>query len=286
MVTGAMAVNWRDLPDQRRGHVRFVVHGFNVDRKRGWRSGGALAQELHGPPDLSPQINLSQPDMIIPILWPGDGFILWSYFTAFGQSNDTATKFATFLLDPDFDAQEVSFLSHSLGARVVLKTIDRTLEQAKAPLKFRFRQALLTAAAVDDTALDAREFKHVSSPEGPDDIVVLSSLKDDVLAKAFTLGDLVEGALWDNYQGSGRALGRFGPAFTAQSAAKSKTRWYAYSSRAGQGHDGYMPQPWEPPATPAALPGWTNNVVKTTTAYRDLMSGVPVSVDPEWLTKM
>ena len=63
-------------------------------------------------------------DLVIPVLWPGDGFIGWSYLTATQHSKATGARFATFLASAAFTAAEVSFISHSLGARVVLETVS------------------------------------------------------------------------------------------------------------------------------------------------------------------
>ena len=286
-LTSAEPVDWAALRNVPHSHVCFVVHGFNVDRKRGSRSGGTIAQELDGPvTDLKPSVELSNADLVIPVLWPGDGFIAWSYFTAFTHAQEAGAKFAQFLLDPGFDADQVSFISHSLGARVVLQTIEQTLVLARRPLKFRFQKAILTAAAVDNDALDSGEFPNIASADGPTDIVVVSSMKDSILRTFFTIGDDVEGAMWDNYGGTGQALGRYGPALSPGSPVRAKTRWYDFQGRSNQGHDGYMPAPWEyPVGDKVPLAGWTCNIIRTWQFCHDMLEDRPSSVDPDWLAE-
>jgi hypothetical protein len=285
-LTTAVPIDWSDLDKVDHSHVCFVVHGFNVDRKRGARSGAAISQELGPLGSLNPSLKLTDADLIIPVLWPGDGFIGWSYFTAFSQAHKTGEAFAKFLLNPGFDADEVSFISHSLGARVVLRSIDQTLARAKGRPKFRFNKTILAAAAVDTDALDSDEFPHISSQDGPSEIVVLSSMKDSVLRTFFTIGDEIEGAMWDNYDGTGRALGRYGPELSPGSRVRDKTRWYDFQGKANQGHDGYMPDHDRYPVEGnVAVSGWSTNIIKTWTFCGDMLDNQPSSVGMDWLSQ-
>ena len=240
-VSGANWVPWDKVPDLfRNKRVCFVVHGFNVDRDRGVRGGGPVSQECEGLGSLG--LAISSLDMVVTVLWPGDGFLGWSWFTAYDHSKTTGARFAAFLVSSAFTASEVSFVSHSLGARVVLETVAQTV-----PLhpRFAFGAAVLAAAAVDDNALDDPEYAVAAAALRR--IVILSSRMDEVLKVFFTLGSIAEQALWSSYDGDARALGRYGPAFTAGSPAPPKTEWYEIQPQIGQDHGDYLPAPWLAP---------------------------------------
>ena len=83
-------------------------------------------------------------------------------------------------LDANFqDAASISFASHSLGARVVLATI----ENAAAG---RCGSLTLMAGAIDDDCLN-KEFAAAAAKVGT--ISVLASKKDTVLSHLFPLGN-------------------------------------------------------------------------------------------------
>jgi hypothetical protein len=98
-------------------------------------------------------------------------------------------------------AASISFASHSLGARVVLSTISH--------LSLPVRRLLLMAPAIDDNCL-ATEFQTTAANVGA--ISVLSSMKDEVLAAAFPLGNLFAGIIAEGHPWWRAALGHCGPA--------------------------------------------------------------------------
>jgi len=249
-LSGANWVPWSDVPDVFRGkRVCFLVHGFNANVDHGVKGGGPAAQEYESLGALG--LGMTGADIVVTVLWPGDGFILWSYFTAFDHCKTTGKCFADFLNNRAFTGSEVSFISHSLGARVVLETVAQS-----AGTRVRFDTAVLTAAAVDDNALDDREL--AAGTAGLRRIVVLSSREDKVLQVAFVAGDLggrvIEAAMWRDYDGDTRALGRYGPVFKAGSPAPAKTEWYALQNATGQDHGDYLPAGWDPAQAPS---GWS-----------------------------
>ena len=248
-LAGADWVPWADVANIFRGkRVCFVIHGFNVNTGAGVRSCGPMAQEFAGLGKLA--MTVAAADVVVPVLWPGDGLIGWSWFNAFHTSETTGARFADFLLSSAVQAAEVSFVSHSLGARVVLETVAHTV--ARRP-DFPFDTAVLTAAAVDDNALDSPDF--AAATKALRRIVILSSMKDDVLKNLFTIGAAVEGALWWNYKTTTRALGRFGPAFKAGSPGPVKTEWYEIKPGIDQDHGDYLPDGAK--ALPPLPNGWS-----------------------------
>jgi hypothetical protein len=269
-LTGASWVPWDQVAGVFHGkRVCFVVHGFNVDAGHGIKSGGPAAQEFEALGQLG--LAMTAADIVVTVLWPGDGLIGWSWFTAFGHAETTGARFADFLTSSAVGAAEVSFISHSLGARVVLETITQTDARN---LGVVFDTAILTAAAVDDTALDA----YPTAAAALRRIVVISSTQDHILKLFFTLGDLAESVLWSSYDGDSRALGRFGPKFKTGSSAPAKTEWYEIRPAIGQDHGDYLPA-----GGTAPLPGgWTDKRRKVSEWCRDLFDQRPP--EPELTT--
>jgi hypothetical protein len=249
-LTGGEWVPWDQVSGVFAGkRVCFVVHGFNVPLVAGVRSLGppaAAFEALAGPPLAMPGA-----DLVVPVVWPGDGFILWSYFTAFAHAATVGARFSDFLRSSAFSAASVSFISHSLGARVVLETVRQTLAASGGAPRVPFETAVLMAAAVDDDALDTPAFAPVAGPGGLRRIVVLSSMTDTVLSGDFPLGDVVDGVLFAGYAADARAMGRFGPAFQDGAPAAAKTEWYAIAGQ--QDHGDYLPAGGAPPTQ-----GWTD----------------------------
>jgi hypothetical protein len=165
-------------------------------------------------------------------------------------------RFAEFLTSSAQTASVVSFVSHSLGARVVMETVAQANAPGRSPPVFDM--AIMAAAATNDDVLD--DPTYAAGVRALRRIVVISSWKDSVLAKAFPLGNEVEAALWTNDKGSTRALGRYGPkALKTDSPAKGKVAWYDVDPGLGCGHDGYLPSPWGFPAPNLTVNGWNAN---------------------------
>jgi hypothetical protein len=149
----------RWLPDAERREllsgreVWFVTHGFNVNRDNGFKSLGAAAQELRG---LGVDYSAPAADvLVIPVLWPGDWIIpVVTYPWELHDARKTGEMFADFLLDGWCDIARASFISHSLGARVVLETVQRTVSRAGPSARPDFDAAVLMAPAADDTVFD------------------------------------------------------------------------------------------------------------------------------------
>jgi hypothetical protein len=276
-LTGADWVPWDQSPQVFRGkRVCFVVHGFNVNVDHGVKGGGPTAQEFEDLGTLA--MRMTDADLVIPVLWPGDGFIVTSWFKAIDHVNSAGARFAEFLVSSAFQASEVSFLTHSLGARLMLEAVRHTL--GKRPT-YPFDTAVMMAAAVADNTLDNK--RYADAVRGLRRIVVLSSTKDTVLSGVFVAGDIIENALWWDYGGNGRALGRFGPAFKPDSPFPAKTEWYAIRPGMGQNHGDYLPNGWE--VKPGAPNGWAPKQVAVGRFVEDLVDihDFPDAAD-DWAT--
>jgi hypothetical protein len=247
ILQGGNWVAWGDVANVFRGkRVCFVLHGFNVPLDSGIRTCGPAAQSYEALGDYV--CKMTGADLAVPVLWPGDGFILWSYFTANAHAVAIGTNFATFLASAACTALEVSFISHSLGARLVLETVTRSLAPERQPSQAAFGTAIFMAPAVDSNALDY-PFAAATGPGGLKRIVVLSSPTDSVLSGVFPFGDAVEQALWLDFKGTGKAMGLVGPVFADKSTARPITEWYEIGG--GQDHGDYLPDGdanpvWEP----------------------------------------
>ena len=235
------AVQWKN--------VLIGTHGFNVDRADGIASlsnWGSLLQ-------------FSTQDVFIGLLWPGDS--AWAHGLDYGVEPQLADH-AGALLGPFLDvllanAASVSFASHSLGARVILGTVEN--------MKRDPRKLIVMAGAIDDDCLTT-EFEAVAQRAG--EISLLASQKDDVLAMVFPLGNFIAGIVDQGHPWWHGALGREGPAVPRPANFMGP---YEIPSNWGYGHHHYLldeplstvpiPAPIDVPADGSPLPtggadGW------------------------------
>lgn len=183
-----------DLKDYIRGqHVLIATHGFNVDRAAGiaclsnWES----------------LLQLPLSSAFVGLLWPGDS--VWAHGLDYPDEPKVANG-AGALLAPFIDANfsgaaSVSFASHSLGARVILETINDMSTQV--------RRVTIMAGAIDDNCL-ITEFSDAAAKIGT--ISVLASKKDEVLSMLFPLGNFFAGIIAEGHPWWRAALGHTGPA--------------------------------------------------------------------------
>ena len=180
-------------------HVTIAVHGFNVSRAAGRQSLGDFAAALTQQAPLGP---------IVAVLWPGDSNLgalsFLSYPTEGNDADDTAAALAAWLgrvLRPD---TTLSFVSHSLGARVVFGTIN-----ALDRKRFGIREVCVMAPAIDDWSVsDPGTYR--TATECVNRVSVLGSRQDNVLKWAYPAGDFVESLLFFWKDAPGGALGRHG----------------------------------------------------------------------------
>lgn len=180
----AAAVQGRD--------VLVGTHGFNVNRANG------IAELVKWESLLS----LDPNGLFVGLLWPGDS--RWLPIIDYPVEGEVAIHSGQ-LLGPFLNqwfagANSISFASHSLGARTVLETI----RGLTLPVRFL---ALMAGAIEDDCLVD--EYRDVGKKVTK--ISILASLKDEVLALAFPIGNLAEAILTPTHPLWHSAIGRSGP---------------------------------------------------------------------------
>jgi Alpha/beta hydrolase of unknown function (DUF900) len=180
------------LSDIRGQDVLIGVHGFNVSRPDGVAHLSNWESLLHIGPS----------GVFVGVVWPGDS--IWLQGLDYPEepriANEAGQLIGPFLDEKFAGAASISFVSHSLGARVVLSTI--------AHMQRQVRRVTLMAGAIDDNCLTA-EFREI--PKQIDEISVLASRKDNVLSRLFPMGNLVGGIIAAGHPWWHEALGRGGP---------------------------------------------------------------------------
>ncbi len=174
-------------------HVLIATHGFNVNR-------------AHGIASLSnweSLLELPQASAFVGLLWPGDS--IWAHGLDYPDEPrvaDQAGELVAPFIDANFQsAASISFSSHSLGARVVLKTI--------ATMRLPVRRLTLMAGAIDDDCLSG-EFSAAAA--NVERVSILASRKDTVLSQLFPIGNFFAGILDVGHPWWKAAIGHCGPA--------------------------------------------------------------------------
>jgi pimeloyl-ACP methyl ester carboxylesterase len=186
-----------DLDELRKaGDVVFLVHGYNVSRNSGVTS-------------LSDFYNASaslQAKTVVIVLWPGDakaGFA--SYPFEGSDADDTAKELNRFIRHTWKTEISLTFISHSLGARVVMEAANRLRGSGHT-----ITRICLMAPAIDDTSLASPE-KYREAVNRIDRSIVLASNEDKVLRYAYPVGDLLQSFFFFWKDTAGCALGLKGP---------------------------------------------------------------------------
>jgi hypothetical protein len=176
--------------------LAFLIHGFNVNRA----SGVDVLRRLAG------QLPAATAMGYVGVLWPGDHWVRAISYSFEGRDADDSalelTKYITMVIP---QGTQLSFVSHSLGARVVMETIKK-LNRSHYPV----RQVCLTAAAIDDFSL-ARPRDYSAAVAKSDRVAVLASQKDLVLKLAYPAGDALQAFIFFRRDRVGLALGSHGP---------------------------------------------------------------------------
>jgi hypothetical protein len=150
----------------------FAVHGFNVSYSAG----------VHALARLEAALNLGPPFVFVGVLWPGDYWVpVVNYPTEAGDAVRCGRLLATFVNAKLRLAGAVSFVSHSLGARVVLEAV-KSLDRPA-------REVCLTAAAVDDDCLASSQYARARA--NAQRTSILASTEDLVLRLAYPVGDFL-----------------------------------------------------------------------------------------------
>ena len=211
-------------------NVLFATHGFNVSRESGACS---LTR-------LDTYLQLDDSNIFFGVLWPGDFWLPVVNYPFEGDvSMDSGRRLAAFCNRYLTNAQSLSFISHSLGVRLVLEAVKNLNRQA--------RSVCLTAAAINQDCLAT---EYAAAAQNAATISILASHKDMVLKLAFPIGDPIADFLHADHTLFERALGYAGPPVPATPPVKSP---WQIPDRAGYDHGDYLPSgdPNQPVTTPA-----------------------------------
>jgi len=219
--------------------VFFAVHGFNVNQQAGLDHLAFWMKNV----DIGDAVKIG-------ILWPGDAFIpiLVDYIVEGHEAIQSGKMLADFMNKSFSGALSLSFASHSLGARLVL--------QAISGLNRNVHRVLLMAGAIDNNCLTK---EYAGAAAKIEQISILASTRDAVLAAAYPLGNPLQGIIDTGHPYYHAALGREGPAPPYPSDLHLKAGWQI-PKELNYGHLDYLPgedlpdmfpQPCEiPPAAP------------------------------------
>ncbi len=253
----------KEFEDWVRGrNIVLATHGFNVDSADGqaeltqW---GALC-------------GLTSPWDFIGVLWPGDSRYL--PFVDYPVEGSTALNsgrlLAAFLNAHAAGAASVSLVSHSLGARTMLEAV--------AGLKRRVATLILMAGAIEDDCLTN---EYAQAMTNVDNVQVVASRSDWVLAAAFPIGNPVGELVMHGHPYFREALGRAGPHTVA--GLQARYQLWQIPDAWNYGHLDYlpgsvqgarMPPPLNAPGrqdpTPSGdgdwKPSWSAGVISTETS--------------------
>lgn len=239
--------------------ITFLVHGYNVSRPQGRESLLRLARALQ------PAVH----GALAGVLWPGDHWARAASYPFEGRdADDAGRRLAEFLARDVRRGAELSFVAHSLGARVAMEAI-RHLDPAAFPV----RQVCLLAAAIDDFSVAApRGYR--PAVEKADRVAVLASRKDRVLRLAYPAGDLLQAFLFFWREESGLALGYHGPRPRGAHAVPGRVRHEQIPDARESDHGDYLPGGAATPLKNA------HNQASAVHYVRETLAAVPQPVYP------
>jgi hypothetical protein len=251
---GDQAIDAAELVALVRGRdVLLGTHGFNVNRKNGIASLSSWETKL--------QLGSA---LFIGVLWPGDAKL--PIFIDYPFEGDEAIRSGKLLgsfLDKHLaDVASLSFVSHSLGARMVLETI------AQMGRSRVVRRLVLMAGAIEDNCLTS---EYRNSADKVERISVLASRGDWILEFAFPPGNLVRGIISRGHPYWSSALGREGPDPVRDNIAADwqiPDEWnYGHLDYLRQANSAPLPLPVNipvPPPPPVPVkPAWSAGFVST-----------------------
>jgi len=212
-------VPWAQIPSIVAGkNLLFATHGFNTSYQEGAYSLGVLDR----------YIALASPSLFIGMLWPGDSWLPVVDYPFEGDvALDCGGRLATFCNRWCVSAQNLSFLSHSLGARLVLEAVTHLDRKAQS--------VCLTAAAINRDCLTA---EYAAAAGNSEQISILASHEDYVLKVAFKVGDPIADLLHDDHTPFQAALGSDGPPPPAPPLVKYP---WQIPDKDDYGHGDYLP---------------------------------------------
>jgi len=193
-------------------YILFLIHGYNNEQNEVYDAYSIIEEKIA-------EHTGGAYDLVIGYSWPGgDKGIEW--WTSKSRANAVARRFRFLIESMSSKAKKIDVMTHSLGARVLLKA----LKQANGTRIIR--NYFCTAAAVDNEVLEKGEEFHLSVKKSKS-IFVFHSKEDGVLATAYRLGE------WDN------ALGLYGPEDKAYIESRTKTIFVANCKKVVKSHGSY-----------------------------------------------
>lgn len=226
--------------------ILFAIHGYN----------NSEAEAVCALTRLSNAVNLPPEAVFIGILWPGDSLV---GFVSYPFEKPTARlcgqHLAAFCNRELGEVASISFVSHSLGARVALETI-RHLDRDT-------RSACLMAAAIERDCLE-KEYADAFSKIGT--TYVLASRRDWVLQRAFPLGNIIGHLLDPTSNPLSRALGFEGP---SRATGKLRTPWQICDDWKYE-HGNYLPSTKHTDSFPPTEPNPIDEKYLTATKYEEV----------------
>ncbi len=241
--------------------IAFLIHGFNVNRPSGTDVLLRLARQLPSGSNMA----------YVGVLWPGDHWIRAASYSFEGNdADDSARELTKYIGAVIAKGSELFFVSHSLGARVVMETIKKL-----NPPDYRVRQVSLLAAAIDDFSL-ARPRDYLAAVSKTDRVAVLASREDRVLKLAYPVGDFLQAFIFFRRDTIGLALGSHGPKPNGNNNPVPVAVYHEQIPDArGSDHGHYFPKD---PATQS--PAATTNQISAVRFAADVLQG---QLQPKYL---
>jgi len=225
-VLPAKLVRGTEIELREHSGVIFLLHGYNVNRREGSASLSRLASRLPSVTDRA----------LVAVLWPGDHWTgAASYPFEGNDADDSAKELVRFVDRVLRPGTTLSFASHSLGARVVLQTIEGLRGD-----RYSIDQVCLMAPAVDDFCL-AHPRVYSAAVAASARVTVLASRKDKVLRWAYPVGDLLQSFIFYREEMNGLALGYHGPRPFKSSRVAANVLHEQISNGRNVGHGDYVP---------------------------------------------
>ena len=192
--------------------VLLLMHGYNNEQEEVHDAYAVIERKIK-------HHLQNEYDLILGYSWPGgDGPLDW--WAAKSRANATGRRLRYLLEKLSDAAKHIDLMSHSLGARVVLKALKDAKKQAI------LRNYFCTAAAVDNECIESGEEFH-ASVAGTNRLFVFHSVKDGVLSTVYRTAEL------DN------ALGLCGPEDYQYIQNKTKNIFVVNCKKRVKRHGGY-----------------------------------------------
>ncbi|HWO40564.1 MAG TPA: alpha/beta hydrolase [Candidatus Eisenbacteria bacterium] len=230
----------------RESKFTFVIHGFNVSRRDGRERLVYLANRLPSAADGA----------ILAVLWPGDHWVgPASYPFEGNDADDSAAELARYIERVIPPGSPLGFVSHSLGARVVMETLKRLIGRGYA-----IGPVCLMAAAIDDFSLaDPEDYRN--AVDMAERIAVLASHEDEVLKLAYPTGDLLQAFIFFWRDSAGLAAGYHGPKPSGEHPLQGHVYHFQIPDVRNSDHGDYIPDS-SPSANQLSAAAFADQVLK------------------------